>query len=112
MVYDCQPNIYCDGEWHCPFSRRWVEKMKSVVKMCEKGRIVRKYPRGFHLDCLSEPQDSRGLPLSFCMEEEKRYEKHPKSCTATYDYDSIPDVVVTNGLDDWPLTLRTKKIQL
>ena len=28
-----------------------------------------------------------------------------------YDYDTIPDIVVTNGSEDWPLTPRFKKLQ-
>lgn len=54
-------------------------------------------------DFLSEPQDARGLPLSFCNREALRHRNYPEGCTAIYDYDSIPEMVITNGYDDWPL---------
>jgi hypothetical protein len=50
---------------------------------------------------LDEPQDARGLPLSWCLEYEERHKNWPRCCVATYDYSSIPDVAVTNGNDDW-----------
>ena len=59
-------------------------------------------------DFLSEEQDERGLPLSWCREYEARHEGWPDCCIATYDYDSIPEIVVTNGEDDWPLRQREK----
>lgn len=116
MVYDKTDVVWGDGEWHCPFSERWVEIMAHAAKCCkdltakqidaidrhiEKGRIYNIPPGEY----LSEPQDSRGLPLSWCEEEERRYSKHPTSCGAVYDYNSIPEVVITNGEDDWPLRL-------
>ena len=56
-------------------------------------------------DFLDETQDARGLPMSYCLEEERRYRNHPTCCTSIYDYDSIPDVVISNRHDDWPLRL-------
>ena len=50
-------------------------------------------------DFLEEPQDARGLPLSYGNG------RDVPTCCATYDYDSLPDAVVTNGHDDWPLTM-------
>jgi hypothetical protein len=54
-------------------------------------------------DFLSEAQDARGLPLSWCRREERSFGHVPECCTAIYDYDSVPDVVVSNGEEDWPL---------
>ena len=117
MVYDKNPRTYgdgLDGVWHCPFPMAWVERMKQAAKCCEKlsaeyieaalDMEVYSYrvPTG---DFLDEPQDARGLPLSYCREEERRYRNHPTCCTAIYDYDSIPDVVISNGHDDWPLRM-------
>ena len=58
------------------------------------------------LDFLAGQQDERGLPEWWCEQEEERLSTHHTCCTAIYDYDSIPDVVVTNGESDWPLELR------
>jgi hypothetical protein len=113
MVYDKKP-CHGDGQWHCPFSREWVERMKQAAKACQgmtvgyiemmMNREVTHYrlPPG---DFLDESQDVRGLPLSYCREEERRYRNHPTCCTAIYDYDSIPDVVISNGHDNYPLWL-------
>ena len=116
MLYDKRRRRFGDGEWHCPFPEWWVMMMKKAAKACEHltteeieaidrhievGRRYNIKPGEF----LKEPQDSRGLPLSWCEEEEKRYSNHPTSCGAIYDYDSIPEVVVTNGEDDWPLRI-------
>ncbi len=113
MVYDKNPRTYgdgLDGVWHCPFQREWVERMKYAAKVCQGltveqieaaySREVTHYrlPPG---DFLDEQQDARGLPLSWCEEEERRYRKLPNCCTAIYNYDSVPEVVVTNGEDDW-----------
>ncbi len=57
---------------------------------------------------LDEEQDERGLPMSYCRKEAERYRNWPNCCTAIYDYDSIPEVVITNGKDDWPLDKRGK----
>ena len=113
MVYDGCPNRG-DGKWHCPFQMDWVERKKQAAKICEpisaqqielacmrieSGEYYQLPPGDF----LSEPQDARGLPLSYCREEERRYRNHPNCCTAIYDYDSVPDMVISNGHDDWPL---------
>lgn len=99
-----------NGEWHCPFEREWLERMKQAAKHCENvteamveatlnhvsiGYVL---PKG---DFLSEPQDARGLPLSWCIEERRRFRNWPDSCVSIYDYDTIPELVVTNGNEDW-----------
>lgn len=121
MVYDKKYVGWGDGQWHCPFPKEWVERMRRAAKACNKltpqqieaidrnmemGRLVNIPPGEY----LSEPQDSRGMPLSWCEEEERRYAKHPVSCCATYDYASIPEVVITNGEDDWPLRIWKKML--
>lgn len=107
-------NANCDGVWHCPFSPEWVQRMKQAAKHCEgltadyidimdhSTSYSYKLPR---MDFLDEEQDARGLPLSYCKKEEERY-GHWRSFCAIYDYSTIPDVVVTNGDDDWPLQHR------
>ena len=118
MVFS--PGInYGNGQWHCPFSREWVERMSRAAKICARmtdGQVaaaVKRIEDGeFFLESfdlppgnfLDGPQDARGLPLSWCREEEQRYMKY-SSCCATYDYKSIPDVVITNGREDWPLKI-------
>ena len=109
MIYDRYVHKISDGRWHCPFSPEWVERMRRAAKHCKKLTaeyiemqlrsevfIIELGPGNF----LSGPQDSRGLPIlppEMCLEWWKN------SRCEIYDYDSIPDVVVTNGLDDWPL---------
>ena len=56
-------------------------------------------------DFLGEPQDARGLPMSYCREEDLRYRNYPTCCTEIYDYDSTPDILISNGHDDWPLRM-------
>ena len=114
MIYDRERRSVGDGEWHCPFPRWWVEQMKRAAKVCKNlseadvagalNQEVDYYyiPPG---DFLSEEQDARGLPLSYCREEERRHRNHPTCCTAIYDYDSVPDMVISNGHDDWPLRM-------
>jgi hypothetical protein len=114
--------IYCkstpgNGKWHCPFPRWWVDMMKRAAKRCEgvteeqveaalsRECVYYKVPPG---DFLSEPQDARGLPLSLCEEEQRRQRKHPHCRASIYDYSTVPDVVVTNGEDDWPLRASGK----
>lgn len=106
-----------NGWWNCPYPLEWVERMKRAAKVCEPltaeqveaalTRTVVHYvvPPG---DFLSEEQDERGLPISWCREYEAKHEGWPECWTAIYDYDSIPEVVATNGKDDWPLRLREK----
>ena len=53
-------------------------------------------------DFLEEEQDARGLPLSWCAEEDRRFREYPVSCCDIYDYNTVPDVVITNGVEDWP----------
>jgi hypothetical protein len=113
MVYD--KGASGGGEWHCPFSKEWVEMMKRAAKHCEKlsadyiERVLEndwEYYQLPQMDFIQEPQDARGLPLWWCEKEERRYEGHPSCCVATYDYDSVPEMVITDGSDDWPLTHR------
>lgn len=101
-----------NGEWHCPFPRWWVDMMKRAVKRCEgvsaaqvEAALSREYVY-YHIppgDFLSEPQDARGLPLSWCRKERQRFSNWPDCCVSIYDYDTIPDMVVTDGENDWPL---------
>ena len=51
------------------------------------------------MDFMGEPQDARGLPLSWSDDAEIN------SNCGTWDYDSIPDVVASNGREDWPFRL-------
>lgn len=113
MEYDGQKPG--NGWWNCPYPPEWVERMKRAVKVCEPltaeqveaslTRSVVHYvvPPG---DFLSEEQDERGLPLSWCQEYEASHEGWPECCETIYDYDSIPETVLTNGKDDWPLRLH------
>ena len=112
VVYDTKP-CYGDGQWHCPFPREWVERMRRAAKYCwpltteQMEAAYRRIDSGAYYvvppgDFLEEPQDARGLPLSYGNGRDV-----PKCC-AIYDYDSIPDVVVTNGHDDWPLALTAR----
>ena len=96
-----------NGWWNCPFSPEWVERMKRAVKACERltDEQVGAEPS---LKFLDEEQDERGIPLSWCREYEARHEGWPECCEATYDYDSIPETVATNGEDDWPLMLHER----
>jgi hypothetical protein len=113
MIYEKrQPG---SGEWHCPFPKEWVEMMKRAAKRCEKltaEQIEGAYDReasNYQVppgDFLSEPQDSRGLPLSWCEREEYNHRHWPDCCVVIYDYDSVPDIAVTNGEDDWPYNSR------
>ena len=98
-----------NGVWHCPFSPEWVEQMRRAAKHCEplsaeyiercinNEEYIYQVPPG---DFLSTPQDSRGVPIGY----DNGYQK-PISCEI-YDYSTIPDVVVTNGREDWPLRVR------
>ena len=96
-----------NGWWNCPFSPEWVERMKRAAKVCERltAKQVEAEPL---LKFLDEEQDERGIPLSWCREYDARHERWPECCTATYDYDSIPETVATNGNDDWPLMLHER----
>ncbi len=98
-----------NGVWHCPFTPEWVERMRQAAMHCEllsaeyiercinnEEYIYQVHPDDF----LSMPQDSRGVPIGY----DNSYQK-PISCEI-YDYSTIPDVVVTNGREDWPLRVR------
>ena len=115
MIYD--RGTPGNGEWHCPFSREWVARMKQAVKHCE--RLSAEYIDAMDRhECLSyrlppgdfihEDQDVRGLPPWWCRQEESRYRRYPVCCTEVYDFTSIPDIVVTDGEEDWPLEYRRK----
>lgn len=107
-----------DGVWHCPFTQEWLDCMKNAQQKCKKKNIKRKCAKDqFHLSCLKEPQDARGLPMSYCeeqnkKEEEQHWRNYHTSCNATYNYSTIPDIVATNGEDDWPFRVREKLITL
>ena len=116
MIYTRERG-YGDGQWHCPFMKSWVAAMKRAVLCCARlpaecieAAIDReayhyRVPPG---DFLEEEQDVRGLPLSWCREYERRHKEWADCCTAIYDYSTVPDVVVTDGENDWPLPRRYK----
>ena len=116
MIYDCGSNRG-DGQWHCPFTPSWVDRMRKAAAHCKhlSGRYIDLtlkhewmifcLPPG---DFLSEQQDARGLPLSWCEEEHRRLSTHPTCCLSIYDYNSIPEVVVTDGYNDYPLELSRR----
>ena len=109
MIYDRGTPL--GGVWHCPFTKEWVERMKRAANVCKivteaqveavlsREWIYYEIPPG---DFLSEPQDVRGLPLSYCEQERERHKGRAECCTAIYDYDTVPDIVATNGKEDWP----------
>ena len=109
MIFDGRPNNGRDGQWHCPFPPEWVEQMRKAVKYCEhlsaeyiarrisNEEYIYQIPDG---DFLSEPQDSRGVPIGY----DNGYQK-PIS-REIYDYSTIPNVVVTDGREDWLLCLK------
>ena len=114
MIYD--RGTPGNGVWHCPFAKEWVERMKKAAKHCENlsaeyiERTLDNEWLNYQLppgDFLSEEQDAMGLPLSFCEREEGNHRRYYDT-TAIYDYDSIPELVITNGKDDWPLERRGK----
>lgn len=107
MIYDGSDAPYPDGVWHCPFSEEWVEMMKKAVSHCQLHKVMVDEYEPFY-EFLSEPQDARGLPLSYCIEEEKRFNKQPIPRAAIYDYCTIPEVVATNGDYDWPVRFWEK----
>ena len=98
-----------NGVWHCPFTPEWVEQMRRAAKHCEplsaeyiercinNEEYIYEVPPG---DFLSKPQNARGMPIGYGG----RGGVHV-TCDI-YDYDTIPDVVVTNGREDWPLRVR------
>ena len=103
MIYVHERRSVGDGRWHCPFPPEWVERMKRAAKACKHLTAKNiEAPEDF----LSEEQDARGLPLSYCRKEAERYKDWPECCIAIYDYDSIPEIVITNGYDDWPMVRR------
>ena len=115
MVYDKTTRTYGDEQWHCPFSREWVERMKRAASCCrelttaqietclESEWVYYDLPPG---DFLSEEQDIRGLPLSYGEWERQRFRNIPDGCTAIYDYCSLPEVVLTDGHNDWAYMCR------
>ena len=107
MIYDDSEAPYPDGVWHCPFSEEWVEKTKKVVSLCLGHKVMVDYYEPSY-EFLSEPQDARGLPMSYCIEEEKRFNQRPIPRPSIYDYSTIPEVVSTDGDDDWPVRFWQK----
>lgn len=102
------------GVWHCPFPPSWVEKMKRAVQHCENlsaeyiERTMENDWMSLSLppgNFLSQPQNARGMPIGY----DGRGGVHV-TCDI-YDYDTIPDVVITNGHEDWPIPPRFKKLQ-
>jgi hypothetical protein len=119
MIYDRQPQVNAGGEWHCPFPPEWVKKMRHAAKVCEQltAEDIEAFDQGnvkYRLppwDILDEPQDARGLPESWCKKEAARFARRKGSCIDTYDYFSIPEMVITNGYDDWPMKTNGKVLQ-
>ena len=118
MVYDRYFHD-SDGIWHCPKSKEWIEKMRHAVQVCKQlteadieaflnGKINYHLPR---YDVLGEPQDARGLPESWCKKEAERFSRRIGSCIDTYDYFSIPEIVITDGYDDWPMMTKGRVLQ-
>ena len=113
------PQVNAGGEWHCPFPPEWVKKMRHAAKVCEQltAEDIEAFDRGnvnYRLppwDILEEPQDARGLPESWCKKEAERFSRRKGSCIDTYDYFSIPEIVITDGYDDWPFHPRRKVLQ-
>lgn len=100
MIYSKQRQspLYPDGEWHCPFTPEWVAKMQHAVAVCRNIVQDGQQDSGYEENFLGKPQDSRGLPIDY--DDSLHYR------IAVWDYQSIPDIVVTNGSDDWPLHYR------
>ena len=97
------------GEWHCPFSPEWVKMMKRAVTICQTLVDEKDNQKDAPLedeDFLSGPQDARGLPLWWCQREEERFRDRPTGCTAIYDYDTVPEVLVTNGGYERPFKMQ------
>lgn len=109
MIYDERTCTYSDGVWHCPFSPEWVERTRQLAAHCMKG-IETERDDPLAVEFLDEPQDARGLPLSWCRKEAERFKGWADCCTAIYDYDTVPEVVATNGHDDWPLKMRERAL--
>lgn len=99
------------GQWWCPWTPEMVERARRAARFClhitpaDVERVLKceqvnyRVPPG---DFLSEPQDARGLPLSYCERYEAEHEDWPECCMEIYDYDSVPDIVVNDGRDDRP----------
>jgi hypothetical protein len=116
MIYCDEPHTTSGGQWWCPFSREWVARTSAAAKRCKKltceqiDAAIYRFENGLSFksppgDFLKEPQDARGLPLSWCQDEELKYRNHPTCCREIYDYNTIPDVVITNWLEDRPLRI-------
>lgn len=108
MIYSKKP-CYGDGQWHCPFPEEWVERMKRAAFRCKfltevqvESTLMRevyqyRVPPG---DFLDGPQDARGLPVGYDAGLGRNV-----SCDI-YDYDTIPDIVVTDGRRDYEYKTR------
>ena len=81
-----------------PLTAEQIEAAYIRLERCDYYEL----PPG---DFLSNPQDARGLPVGY----DDSFGSDVK-CDV-YDYDSIPFVVITNGHDDWPLTIWKPKQQ-
>lgn len=99
MIFDATSNG--DGQWHCPFTREWLEHARRVVAAVKSGKAIERETA--LLKFLEDQQDSRGVPMWWCREYEERHKDWPTECRATLDYRGRPEVVVTNGVYDWPL---------
>ena len=116
MVYEENYGGGCSykhiGEWHCPFSPEWVEMMKRAVTICQTLLNEKDNQKDAPLeeleneDFLSGPQDARGLPLWWCQREEERFRDRPTGCTEIYDYDTVPELLVTDGGYERPFKIQ------
>ena len=77
--------------------QKMIVCMEYIARCINNEEYIYQVPPG---DFLSTPQDSRGIPIG----SDNSYQK-PISCEI-YDYSTIPDIVVTNGREDWPLCVR------
>ena len=119
MIYSKRPHRDSEGEWHCPKSPEWIKKMRHAVKVCKQltEADIEAFLNGkinYHLppmDVLDESQDARGLPESWCKKEAERFSRRIGSCIDTYDYFSIPEMVITDGYDDWPMKTKGRVLQ-
>ena len=97
-----------EGNVRCATRYRFVNNLTEAdIEAFLKGTNYR-LPR---YDVLGEPQDARGLPESWCKKEAERFSRRIGSCIDTYDYFSIPEMVITDGYDDWPMKSRGRVLQ-
>jgi hypothetical protein len=102
MIYDRQPQVNAGGEWHCPFPPEWVKKMRHAAKVCEQLTAE-------DIEAFDQGNVIYSLPPWDILAE--RFARRKGSCIDTYDYFSIPEMVITDGYDDWPMKSKGKVLQ-